>query len=68
MKEEKKEIELIVIVGILILAIAVLPILYSIFSKTFAPYTAVFLKSYAPVILVISQNIFGWILGITIPV
>ena len=67
MKEEKKEIEagvVIILVVILVLAIVLSPSSVSFFSNSISPY----FTEYYPTFLFIIQHIFGWILGICIPI
>ena len=65
MKEEKKEIEIgIITIVIIVLVVAVAPIVYSYFYSFFDPYFNI----YYPDFIYISRNIFGWLLGICIPI
>ena len=65
MDEEKKEIEIgIVILIVLVVAIALAPVVFSLFSSS----ASLYFDRYEPIILAISQNAFGWILGVSIPV
>ena len=65
MKDDKKEKEVgaIVIIFFIVLAVAVAPTIYSIFSASLGPY----FNAYFPTVANIGKDIFGWILGICIP-
>ncbi len=65
-KEEKKGIELGVILIALVVVIALAPTVFSLLSKSFGPYFQHYFSAYYPLAIFVAERAFGWLLGISI--